>query len=128
MGVTNEGSDTILEHTLGIMSQTFNSTVFIGLLTSVTNGNDQNWVETNYQGYARQPVTFTITGRVASNDAMIIFPANEGATVNIVGIAIFDSLTSGNADYFHSLANVGIFNADDQPSFNAGDLTITVRT
>ena len=97
-------------------------TVYVGLTTAA---NETNVTEPTDTAYARQAVTFTVTGSSAENDALISFPyaTQNNGTVNM---AVFEALTGGNHLYIVDITNGPFtYNTDEKIEVMAGTLTIT---
>jgi len=76
--------------------------------------------------YARQVVTFSVTGNTASNSGTITFPTATASwgTVNWVGI--FDAVTGGNLLYWGQTTTGKIINTGDTFQINNNNLIITL--
>lgn len=77
-------------------------------------------------GYARQAVTFTVTGDTASNNAVIDF-VSSGDWGNITHVGIFDASTAGNLLAWGALAAARDPASGDTIRFAASALTITLN-
>lgn len=97
-------------------------TVYVGLTTAAS---EANVTEPTDTAYARQSVTFNVTGSSADNDALISFPyatQNNGT----VDLAVFNALTGGNHLYIVNVTNGPFtYNAEEKIEVVAGALTIT---
>lgn len=105
------------------LNHLLSGTKYVGLITA---GDDSGVTEpTSDSAYARQSVTFTVTGSQADNDGTISFPfatQNNGT----VELAVFDALTGGNFLYLMSVSNGPFtYNTDERIEVLAGDATIT---
>lgn len=82
-------------------------------------------------GYARKPITFTITGNQASNTAEIDFGQASADWGIVSHWAIVDAATAGNAYYFGATEDGGgaatsfTVNNGDTIKFPAGSIVIT---
>lgn len=74
-------------------------------------------------GYARQAVTFTVTGDTASNTANIDF-VSSADWANITNIAVFDASTGGNMLAHGALTAARDPASGDTIRVSAGALTI----
>lgn len=93
------------------------STLYVSLHTGDPGADgDQNEL-TVENGYARVAVDFTVTGRLADNDAAVVFgPKTGGAVIAVTHWAIHDDSTNGNAHM------EGAVSADR--NWDTGDLTV----
>ena len=76
-------------------------------------------------GYARQAVTFSVTGAVASNTAIIDF-VSSGDWANITHVGIFDASSAGNLLAHGALTTPRDPASGDTVRFAAGALTLTL--
>jgi hypothetical protein len=76
-------------------------------------------------GYARQSVTFTVSGATASNTAIIDF-VSSGDWGNITHVGIFDASTAGNLLFWGALSTPRDPASGDTVRFAASALQITL--
>lgn len=76
-------------------------------------------------GYARQSVSFSVTGDTASNTAAVEFPAATSSWGTIVAAAIFDN--SGNMVTYASLTTSRTIASGDVFRIPAGDFDVTLN-
>lgn len=87
---------------------------FIGLFKSVTDFRAGTVVEADYTGYGTRPAiaytaaanTTPTMGRQKTNNAIISFPQNTGATQDVIGWGLWSAATAG------SLKVIGFLDAD----------------
>ena len=100
MYATNHFETAILNSMRGT-TLTAPATIYLALFITDPTDTGQAGTEVNYEGYQRQPITFSapaeVTGGVGiQNDAQITFPkaVSDGGTVAYIGL--MDSVTGGN--------------------------------
>lgn len=84
--------------------------------------------ELSGNGYARQSVAFSNAGSeptVASNSAIVTFPAATAAWGTITHFGIWDAVTAGNYRGSGALTTSKAINSGDTARFAANALTIT---
>jgi len=100
------------------------TTWYVGLFTSATT-DAGGGTELSTGGYARQAVTFSVTGDTASNTAIIDF-VSSGDWANITNIAVFDASTAGNMLFHGALTAARDPASGDTIRIAAGALTLTL--
>ena len=92
---------------------------------------DTGGSEVSGGAYARQgPVTFANAGNnptVASNSAIVTFPAATGAWGTVAYFGLWDAATAGNFRGAGALTTPKAVNNGDTARFTAGSLTITAQ-
>ena len=105
------------------LNHLLSGTKYVGLITA---GDDSGVTEpTSDSAYARQSVTFTVTGSQAENAADFVFPyaTQDNGEVDI---AVFDSSSGGNFLYIMTITNGSFtYNTDETIEVLAGDGVIT---
>ncbi|AMV42262.1 phage tail fiber protein [Paraburkholderia caribensis] len=100
MALSTYGEQGVLKHVLGVAAYPFPTTVYMALFTTNpvmpagTGG-----VEVSGGNYARQPITWSVTGSgpaMATNNALVQFPTATANWGTIVGGGIYDAPTGGN--------------------------------
>ncbi|MDI3304663.1 MAG: hypothetical protein QJR04_25275 [Burkholderia multivorans] len=90
----------ILKHILGVAAWPMPATVYLALFTTTpqmpagTGG-----VEVSGGAYARQPITFNVTGSgpaSANSTALVQFPTATSDWGTVVGAGLYDAPTGGN--------------------------------
>lgn len=122
---TNYLENAIVNAVLRNVAFTSPATVYVALLTAIADGEAQSWTEVTGGSYARQAAAFAApsNGLVATS-ADISFPVASANWGTIVGVAIFDAVTSGNGLYYGLLVASKTINTNDQFKFLAGALTV----
>jgi hypothetical protein len=101
---------------------------FIALYT-VAPGEGGGGTEVSGGSYARQAVTFTVSGTApteASNSVAVEFPTATANWGTVVAAAIFDASTSGNMLAYANLTTSKTIDSGDVLRFNAGSLDVTL--
>lgn len=93
--------------------------------TDAHTGTTISAVELTGNGYARQSVTFTISGSSATNAGAVTFTASGGAWATATHIAILSASTAGNLLYYGALTSSITLNNGESGTFSIGQITIT---
>ena len=126
MSLTNDFETSVLTWLLtsGTPSPARPTAWHLGLFTAAP-GEAGGGTELSGSGYARQAITFTVSGNTASNNAAIEFPTASGSWGTITHVAVFDASTSGNMIAYASLTASKTIDTGDVLRVPAGDLDIT---
>ena len=127
MSFSNHLETEILDHVFGGNAYTAPATLYLALFTSNPD-EDASGTEVSTSGtaYARQTVTFTVSGNTATTDAAVEYStatANFG-TVSYVGV--MDASTGGNLLAYAALTSSKTIETGDVFRVPAGDLDITL--
>jgi hypothetical protein len=128
MSFSNAFETTVLTWAFTASAATRPSTWFIALYTVApgeTGGGTE--ISTSGTGYARQSVSFTVTGDTASNTANVEWSAATSAWGSVVAVGVFDASTAGNLIAYASLTTARTVNSGDVFRILAGDLDITLN-
>lgn len=98
---------------------------YLGLFTAAPSDTGGG-TEVAGSGYAREAVTFTVSGDTASNNAAIEFATATGSWGTITHIAVFDASTSGNMVCYAALSASKTIETGDVFRVPAGDLDVTL--
>ena len=127
MSFSNYLETELLDHVFTNSAYTAPSTLYLALFTSNPDEDGRGTeVTTSGTAYARQTVTFSVSGNTATTDAAVEFPtatANYG-TVSHVGI--YDASSAGNLIAYASLTTSKAIETGDVFRVPAGDLDITL--
>jgi hypothetical protein len=127
MSFSNYLETELLDHVFTNSAYTAPSTLYLALFTSNPDEDGSGTeVTTSGTAYARQAVTFSVSGNTATTDAAVEFPtatANYG-TVSHVGI--YDASSAGNLIAYASLTTSKAIETGDVFRVPAGDLDITL--
>ncbi|MFL9934228.1 hypothetical protein P0D88_34775 [Paraburkholderia sp. RL18-103-BIB-C] len=90
----------LLKHLLGVTAMTMPAALYVALYTTTpTMPAGTGGVEVTGGAYARQPITFGVTGSgpaVGNNSALVTFPTATASWGTVVGAALYDAATGGN--------------------------------
>lgn len=125
MSFSNYLENKVLGHVFGGASYTAPATLYVALFTSDP-GETGSGTEVSGGSYARQTVTFTVTGNLASNTAAVEFPTATGSWGTITYAAVYDASTSGNLLAYGALTTSKTIASGDVLRIPAGDFDITL--
>ena len=77
-------------------------------------------------GYARQSVSFTVSGNTASNSAAVEYPTATASYGTVVAVGVFDASTGGNLIAYAGLTTDKAIDTGDVFRIPSGDLDITM--
>ena len=126
---TNFLETAVLDHVLGNTAFTQPTTLYVGLLTAVSDGEAGSWTEVSGTNYARTAVTFgAASSGTATNSADVEFPAaGSGGWGTITHIFITPDSTGGSTPYFYgSLSASRAVDEADIMTFVAGNISISL--
>jgi len=126
MSFTNDLETRVLQWALTNGSPTRPTAWYVGLFTAAP-GEAGGGTEISGSGYARQAVTFTVSGNLATNSAAIEWPTATGSWGTITHIAVFDALTTGNMLVYATLTASKSISTGDVLRIPAGDLDVTLN-
>jgi hypothetical protein len=117
----------LLGHVFGGTPYTKPTTLYVALFSTPTDDTGAGGEVASGNGYARVPVTFSVTGSIASNSAEVDFPVATGPGWGTVTYgAIFDAATGGNMLAQGALAYPKEIAAGDVYYLPIGNLTISL--
>lgn len=125
MSFSNYLENKVLLHVFGATAYTAPTTLYVGLFTSDP-GEGGTGTEVSGGSYARQTVTFTVAGNLASNTAAVEFPTASASWGTITYAAVYDAATGGNLLGSGGLATAKTIDSGDVFRIPAGDLDITL--
>lgn len=125
MSFTNDLETRVLQWALTNGSPTRPTAWYVGLFTAAP-GEAGGGTEASGGSYAREAVTFTVSGNLATNSAAIEWPTATGTWGTITHVAVFDALTSGNMLVYASLTSSKTIASGDVLRIPAGDLDVTL--
>ena len=127
---TNYLENEVLDHVLGKGTRDFTSptSLYVGLLTAVSDGEAASWTEVSGTNYARTSVAFgAASSGSATNSADVEFPAaGSGGWGTVTHIAIFDASSAGNALFYGALSASRAVDEADIFTIVAGNLSISL--
>ena len=125
------------------LSNTFETTVLTWLLTNSAATRPTAWyvalftsnpaedasgteVSTSGTAYARQSVTFSVSGNTASNTAAIEFPTATASYGTVTHVGVFDASSAGNLIAYAALTTSKAIDTGDVLRLPANDLDVTM--
>lgn len=93
--------------------------------TDAHTGTTISAVELTGNGYARQAVTFTVSGSSATNAGAVTFTASGGAWSTATHLAVISAASAGNVKYYGALTANITLNNGESGTFAIGQITIT---
>lgn len=127
MSFSNYLETELLDHVFTNNAYTAPSTLYLALFTS-NPAEDASGTEVTTSGtaYARQTVTFTVSGNTATTDAAVEFPTATANYGTVSHVAIFDASSAGNMIAYAALTTSKAIETGDVFRVPAGDLDITL--
>jgi hypothetical protein len=125
MSFSNYLENKVLLHVFGATAYTAPSTLYVALFTSDP-GETGSGTEVSGGSYARQTITFTVTGNQASNTSAVEFPTATGSWGTITYAAVYDALSSGNLLAYGALTTPKTIASGDVLRIPAGDFDINL--
>lgn len=125
MSLTNTFETTTLTWLFTAGSATRPTAWYLGLFTSDP-GESGAGTEVSGGGYAREAVTFTVSGNTATNSGAIEWDAATASWGTVTHIAIMDAASGGNMIASNALTASKAIGTDDIIRVPAGDLDITL--
>jgi len=122
-------------------SDTFETTVLTWVFTTSSATRPTEWhialytaspsdpgggTEVSGGGYARQAVTFTVSGNTASNNAAIEWPVATAAYGTVTDVGVFDASSGGNLIAYAALTTSKAIDTGDVFRLPSGDLDVTL--
>ena len=122
-------------------SDTFETTVLTWVFTTSSATRPTSWhialytaspsdpgggTEVTGGGYARQAVTFTVSGNTASNTAAIEWPVATAGYGTVTDVGVFDAASGGNLIAYAALTTSKAIDTGDVFRLPAGDLDVTL--
>lgn len=126
MSFSNSFETTTLNWAFTTNSVTRPTAWYIALFTSDP-GEASGGTEVSGGGYARQSVSFTVSGDTATNSAAVEFPEATASYGTVTHIAVMDASTAGNQIAYAALSASKAIDTGDILRIPAGDLDITLN-
>jgi hypothetical protein len=132
--LTDYTETAIINHIFRTASFTKPTTLTIGLITTLTNGESSTATEVTGGSYARVALnpldanwSATASGNgTTSNSVSIQFPAATADWGTVTSFGIWDAATGGNLLIYSALTNARTITNGTTPSFGAGALTFQI--
>jgi hypothetical protein len=127
MSFSNTLETELLDHVFGGNAYTAPSTLYLALHTANPD-EDASGAEVSTVGtaYARQTVTFTVSGNTATTDAAVEFPTATANFGTVSHVAVWDASTAGNMLAYAALTTSKTIETGDVLRLPTGDLDITL--
>jgi len=125
MSFSNTFETTVLTWAFSTSSATRPTAWHLALYTSAPDDTGGG-TEVSGSAYARQSVTFTISGNTASNTSALEFPTATGSYGTVTHVGVFDAASGGNLIAYASLTTSKAIDTGDVLRVPAGDLDITL--
>jgi len=127
MSFSNYLETEILDHVFANNAYTAPATLYLALHTAdpAEDGSGTE-VSTSGTAYARQTVTFTVSGNTATTDAAVEYSTATASFGTVSHVAIWDASTTGNMLAYAALTSSKAIDTGDVLRIPAGDLDITL--
>ena len=126
MSFSNDFETRVLNYVFTTSSVTRPTTWRVALYTSAPSDTGGG-TEVSGGGYARQAVTFSVSGDTASNTAALEYATATAAYGTVSHVGVFDAATGGNLIAYAALATSKAIATGDVFRIPAGDLDITLE-
>jgi hypothetical protein len=127
MSFSNHLETEILDHVFGGNAYTAPGTLYLALHTANPD-EDASGAEVSTSGtaYARQTVTFTVSGNTATTDAAVEYATATDDFGTVTHVGVWDAETSGNLLAYAALTSSKTIETGDVFRVPTGDLDITL--
>jgi hypothetical protein len=127
MSLSNTFETTVLTWLLTNSSATRPTAWYVALFTSNPD-EDASGTEVSTSGtaYARQSVTFSVSGNTATNTAAIEFPTATASYGTVTHVGVYDASTAGNLIAYAALTTSKAIDTGDVLRLPANDLDVTM--
>ncbi len=127
MSFSNTFETHVLNYVFTATSVTRPTAWYLALFTS-NPAEDASGTEVSTSGtaYARQSVSFSVSGNLATNSAAVEFPTATASFGTVTHIGVFDASTSGNLIAYSALSASKAIATGDVFRVPSGDLDITL--
>jgi hypothetical protein len=125
MSFTNTFETRVLTWVFTNSSATRPTAWFVALYTGAPN-DAGGGTEVSGGAYARQAVTFSVSGDTATNSGAIEYPTATAGYGTVTHVGIFDASTGGNLIAYAALTASKTIDTGDVLRLPAGDLDVTL--
>jgi hypothetical protein len=127
MSFSNDFETRVLQWTFTAGSPTRPTSWYLALFTSNPD-EDASGTEVSTVGtaYAREAVTFTVSGNTATNSGAVEYSTATATFGTVTHVAVFDASTAGNMIAYAALSTSKAIDTGDILRIPAGDLDITL--
>lgn len=127
MSFSNYLETELLDHVFTNSAYTAPSTLYLALHTaSPAEDGSGTEVSTSGTAYAREAVTFTVSGNTATTDAAVEYATATANFGTVSHVGIWDASTAGNLIAYAALTTSKTIETGDVFRVPAGDLDITL--
>ena len=127
MSFSNTFETHVLNYVFTTTSVTRPTAWYLALFTS-NPAEDASGTEVSTSGtaYARQSVTFSVSGNTATNTAAIEFPTATASYGTVTHVGVYDASTAGNLIAYAALTTSKAIDTGDVLRLPANDLDVTM--
>ena len=125
MSFSNYLENALLAHAFGGTSYTPAGTLYLSAHTANPD-EDASGAEVSGGAYARQTVTFSVSGNVASTSADVEYATATAAYGTVTHVAVWDASTGGNMLAYAALTSSKDIETGDAFRVSSGDFTISL--
>ena len=125
MSFTNHLETELLDFAFTAGTATRPTAWYVALYTAAPN-DAGGGTEVSGSAYARQSVTFSVSGDTASNTGAVEYPTSTGSYGTVSHVGVFDASTGGNLLAYSALNVSKAIATGDVFRIPAGDLDITL--
>lgn len=127
MSFSNYLETELLDHVFTNSAYTAPSTLYLALHTA-SPAEDGSGAEVSTSGtaYARQTVTFTVSGNTATTSAAVEYPTATANFGTVTHVGVWDASTAGNLIAYAALTTSKTIETGDVFRVPTGDLDITL--
>jgi hypothetical protein len=125
MSFSNTYETNVLTWTFTNTAVTRPTAWYLGLFTTAP-GEAGGGTEVSGGSYARQSVTFSVSGNLATNTAALEFPVATADWGTITHVAVYDASSGGNQIAYAALSTSKTIATGDVLRVPAGDLDVTL--
>ena len=127
MSFSDNAETLVLNWVFTSSSATRPSAWYLALFTTdPTDADTGTEVSTSGTAYARESVTFTVSGDTASNTAAVEFATATASYGTVSHVGVYDAVTGGNLIAHAALSTAKTIDTGDVLRLPAGDLDITL--
>ena len=125
MSFTNHLETELLDFAFTTGTATRPTAWYVALYTAAPN-DAGGGTEVSGSAYARQSVSFSVSGNTASNTGAVEYPTSTGSYGTVSHVGVFDASTGGNLLAYSALNVSKAIATGDVFRIPAGDLDITL--
>ena len=126
MSFSNDFETRVLQYIFTTGSVTRPTAWHVALYTAAPNDSGGG-TEVSGGAYARQSVTFTVSGNTATNSGAVEYPTATASYGTVSHVGVFDAASGGNLIAYAALSASKAIDTGDVFRVPAGDLDITLE-